>query len=272
MRKVIISVAPTSALTTSIHPSELAQEVIEAGQAGAAMVHMHVRDLQGRLTEDLRVYKEIVEAITAESDIVIQASTGGVSNLTIEERCAPLLYDKVETVSLNVGSVNLGDVVYLNPLPDVKYCVEQIIRNGKIPEIEIFELGMIQTVTDLDRQFNLPKPILYDIVLGHRGGAPATIDALIAMRSCIPKDALWGITHAYRQDYSIITAAIAMGASLVRIGFEDSDYMNERRKASSNVELVEKLAGIIRAMELEVASPEDARRMLNVPRRGFGDS
>lgn len=265
MRKVIISVAPTSALVTSIDPQALADEVLAANRAGAAMVHMHVRGLDGKLTEDTSVYIDTVERIVKESDIVIQASTGGVSELTIEQRCAPLSYDKVETVSLNVGSVNLGEAIYKNPIGDVRYCVEQLMKYGKVPEIEVFEIGMIQTVLELDQRYSLPKPLMFDIVLGHPGGAPATIDALIAMRSLVPRDALWGITHAHRTDYSIIAAAIAMGASLVRIGFEDSDYLNSECRATHNAELVAKIADIIRSMELEVATPQDAREILGVP-------
>lgn len=264
MRKIIVSVAPTPASAASLDPAELAREVIACRRAGAAMVHMHVRGLDGRLTDDIRVYQETAEAIRAGSDIVIQASTGGLSAMTIEQRCAPLRYGRVETASLNVGSVNLGDAVYLNPLPDVKHCIRQIKAYGKMPEIEIFEIGMIHTVLELDKEIGLPKPLLFDIVLGHPGGAPATIDALTAMRSCLPKDALWGTTHAYRQGYDILAAAIAMGASLVRIGFEDSDWLSAERKAADNVELVEKLVTIIRAMELEPATPEEARRILNV--------
>ncbi|WP_339316653.1 3-keto-5-aminohexanoate cleavage protein [Paenibacillus sp. FSL R10-2734] len=264
MRKVIISVAPTSASVTSIHPQQLAEEVVAANRAGAAMVHMHVRDLKGQLTSDIQVFQETVECITKVSDIVIQASTGGLSELTIQERCAPLSYNKVETVSLNVGSVNLGEAIYKNPIGDVRYCVEQILKFGKTPEIEVFELGMIQTVLELDRRYELPKPLMFDLVLGHQGGAPATINALIALRSLVPPDALWGVTHANRTDYSIIAAAIAMGASLVRIGFEDSDYLSIDRRAEHNAELVSKVADIIRSMELEVASPQDARQMLGV--------
>ena len=109
--KVLISVAPVSAADKHIDPKKIAKDVIECAKAGAAMVHLHVREKDGSLTPDLTVLKETVELIRAESDIIIQASTGGISNLTIEERCAPLYYDKVEACSLNVGSTNLGNVV-----------------------------------------------------------------------------------------------------------------------------------------------------------------
>ncbi len=264
MRKVIISVAPTSALSKTIDPQALAAEVTACAKAGAGMVHMHVRDRQGNLTDDISVFRETVEEIRKQSDIVIQASTGGVSGMNIEQRCQPLYYDKVETASLNVGSVNLGEAVYQNPIADVRYCVQKIKEQHKYPEIEVFEIGMIQAVMELDQEFNLPKPLLFDIVLGHKGEAPATIDALISMRKFIPKDALWGFTHAYRRDYTLMAAAIAMGASLVRIGFEDSNYYDESAFAKSNVELVERVAHLIRSIGLEVATPDDVRAMFRL--------
>ena len=116
MHKVLISVAPVSAADTHPDPAVIAADVIQSAREGAGQVHLHVRDLHGALTPDLTVFKETVEPIAAASDIVIQASTGGVSRLTIEERCAPLYYDRVETCSLNVGSVNLGEAVYINPI------------------------------------------------------------------------------------------------------------------------------------------------------------
>lgn len=97
--KILISVAPVSAADHDINPKKIAQDVIACAEAGAAMVHLHVRDKKGNLTSDLSVLKETVERIREQSDIVIQASTGGVSNLTIEERCAPLYYDKIEACS-----------------------------------------------------------------------------------------------------------------------------------------------------------------------------
>ncbi len=264
MRKILISVAPTAATDTNIDPAAIAEDVINCAKAGAGMVHMHVRKADGSLTDDLTVFKQIVELIRKESDIVIQASTGGVSDLTIGQRCAPLYYDAVETTSLNVGSCNLGTAIYKNPIDEVKYCIEEIIKTGKVPEIEVFEIGMIHTVCELRKEFKFHAPLLFSIVLGHPGIAPATIKALTAMRSFIPDDALWGITHAYRRDYDIFTAALGMGASTVRVGFEDSKFLDNGTEAATNLPIVEKVAALIKATGNSPATPSEARQMLGL--------
>ena len=258
--KVLISVAPVSAADKHIDPKKIAADVIACAKAGAAMVHLHVRDKDGSLTPDLSVLKEIVELIRAQSDIIIQASTGGVSNLTIEERCAPLYYDEVEACSLNVGSTNLGDAVYGNPIPEVKYCVNEIIKTGKTPEIEVFEIGHTHMVQELRKEF----PILFSVVLGHPGEAPATPEALAAMVNFIPKDTIWGITHAHRRDFGIIAGALGLGARTVRIGFEDSNYLDPMTQAETNLPLVEKTVNLLRAMDKEPMTPNEARQMLNM--------
>lgn len=264
MRKVLISVAPVSASDKIIDPKKIADDVIECEKAGAGMVHLHVRDHYGNLTADLTVFRETIERIREQSNIIIQASTGGVSKLTIQERCAPLYDDLVEATSLNVGSCNLGTAVYCNPIDEVEYCLSQIIKTNKVPEIEVFELGMIHTVKELRKKFKLHDPLLFSIVLGHIGAAPATIEALTAMRSFIPQDALWGITHAHRRDYGIFTAALGMGASTVRIGFEDSNYVDATTQTDKNFILVERAARLISSVGLSPASPQEARNMLNI--------
>ncbi len=267
--KVIISVAAVSATDTNIVPQKIADDVIACAKAGAAMVHLHVRDYDGKLTKDLSVIKETVDLIKKESDIIIQISTGGVSNLTIEERCAPLYMDTVEATSLNVGSVNLGKAVYCNPIDDVKYCVGEILEQGITPEVEVFELGMINTTEKLRKEFSFQNPLLYAVVLGHEGAAPAQPEALGAMVGYLPKNenTLWGITHANRRQFDIIGAAVGMGASVVRVGFEDSNYLDEEEKAKTNLQLVEKTAALIRAMDKEPATAKEARQMLNITRR-----
>lgn len=262
--KILISVAPVSAADKEIDPVRIANDVIACAKAGAAMVHLHVRDRQGNLTPDLSVLKEIVERIREKSDIVIQASTGGVSDLTIEERCAPLYYDKVETCSLNVGSTNLGNSVYCNPIWEVKYCVNEIIKTGKIPEIEVFEIGHTHMVRELQEEFQMREPVWFSVVLGHKGEAPATPDALMAMVNFIPKDVIWGITHANRRDFGIIAGALGLGARTVRIGFEDSNYLNPVTQVDSNVVLVEKTVRLLHAMDKEPMTPQEARKMLHI--------
>lgn len=234
------------------------------------MVHLHVRDRNGRLTQDLSLLEETVRYIRSECDIVIQASTGGVSDLTIKDRCRPVFADWVEAASLNVGSVNLGDQVYINPIKDVYYCVEQILDNHKIPEIEVFEIGMIKTAKDLAMKYEFTDPILFSIVLGHIGAAPATARTLKSMLEALDEffpekgKILWGITHAHRTDFQIIKTALDLGASTVRIGFEDSRYLDRNTGADTNLQLVEAVAGIVKEKEMMPASPDEIRAMLNI--------
>lgn len=263
-QKVMISVAPVSASDKNIDPQKIAEDVTACAKAGAAMVHLHVRDKNGALTPDLSVFQETVELIRAQSDIIIEASTGGVSKLTIEERCAPLYYDKVEACSLNVGSTNLGNSVYSNPIPEVKYCVSEILKQKKTPEIEVFELGHTNMVTELRKEYPFADPILFSIVLGHPGEAPATPEALAAMIQFIPKDTLWGITHAYRKDFGIIAAALGLGAKTVRIGFEDSSWIDPVTEADSNLPLVKKTVHLLHAMDKEPMTPEEARAFFHI--------
>lgn len=270
MKKVLISVAPVAATDRYIDPAAIAKDVIACSKAGAAMVHLHVRDRFGQLTPDLSLLEETVRCIRSECDIIIQASTGGVSNLNIGERCAPVFADWVEANSLNVGSVNLGNAVYRNPIDEVHYCVDQIIKNRKTPEIEVFEIGMIKTVKDLSQQYAFVKPILFSVVLGHIGAAPATVRTLKSMLAAIDEffpnegEALWGITHAHRRDFEIMKTALDMGASTVRIGFEDSDYINETTRVAANLPLVEEIADIIKSKNMMPATPDEARAMLNI--------
>lgn len=272
MKKILISVAPVAATDILNNPRAIAKDVIACSKAGAGMVHLHVRDLNGQLTPDLSLLEETVRYIRSECDIVIQASTGGVSNMTIQERCAPVSADWVEANSLNVGSVNLGDAVYCNPIHEVNYCVEQIIRNHKIPEIEVFEIGMIKTVKDLAMRYDFVKPILFSVVLGHIGAAPATVRTLQSMLEALyeffPEEGemLWGITHAHRKDFEIMKTALDMGASTVRIGFEDSNFLNPTTQVDTNLVLVQEIADIIKTKGMMPATPDEIRRMLGIAR------
>jgi len=260
--KVIISVAPVSAVPHEIDSRLLANEIVKCAAEGAAMVHLHVRDKNGHLTDDMTEFTACTSFVRQNSDIVIQASTGGISEMDIDKRCLPLYSPVVETCSLNVGSVNLGNAVYQNPIGDVMKCVETILEQKKVPEIEIFELGMIGAVRRLDNKFNFPRPMLMNLVVGHEGGCPADPKALTALWQYMDEE-FWGFTHAHRKDFTLMACALGLGAGLVRIGLEDSPYL-ENSIQSSNPPLVAALVNLIQAMGLEPATPREARVMLGL--------
>ena len=268
MKKILISVAPVDAADTIYDPIKTAEDVIRCYHAGAAMVHLHVRDKKGKLTSDLALLEQTVSIIRKETDMVIEISTGGVSDLTIEERCRPCTAPWIEVNSLNVGSVNLGEAVYQNPIQDVKYCVKQILENHKWPEIEVFELGMINTVLELSREFSFSKPILFAFVFGHGGEMPATPQALHHMRTYLKelfpeeRQALWGYTEAHRKDWKMVEMALDSGASAIRIGFEDSHMLSPEEIAVSNEPLVKKAVELVHERKMECMTPFEIREMM----------
>lgn len=270
MRKVMISVAPVAATDTEIRPDKIAQDVFRCYENGASMVHLHVRDAQGRLTPDMSLLKETVDRIREKCDIVIEISTGGVSELTIEERCQPCYAPYVEATSLNVGSVNLGEAVYRNPIAEVKYCVRQILENRKTPEIEVFELGMIHTVYELTKEFEFADPVLFALVFGHGGEMPATRAALDHMVQFLDetfgeeKPYLWGYTQAHRKDWEMVRYALNKGAFSVRIGFEDSDYLTPDERVSENAPLIARAAQLVREAGAEPMTPDEVRAALGI--------
>lgn len=291
MRKVLLSVAPVEAAPHEIIPEAIASDVYDCYQAGACMVHLHVRDRMAALTPDLSLLQETVEAIRKRCDIVVEISTGGVSDLTIEERCHPCTPAWVEANSLNVGSVNLGASVYRNPIDEVKYCVEQILSNGKVPETEVFELGMIHTLRCLTEEFPFKDPLLLALVFGHGGEMPATKTALHHMLACLDEEfgsrvcdrapallkispdlerperarrVLWGYTQAGRRDWDMMAYALSQGANSLRVGFEDSAYLDPQTIVKTNAPLIEKAASLIRESGAEAMTPNEARALLGI--------
>lgn len=263
MRKIIISLAPVAA-STPVDAAQLARDAACSVTAGAAMCHLHCRRPDGRLTPDITYMAECFDRIREHTDVIVQASTGGVSDMTIEERCRPLDYIRTESASLNAGTTNLGEAVYLNSPEDIRYCTRLVSERGILPEIEVFDIGMIHNMERIAAEIPLREPLLFNLVFGHKGGMQPTIEALTAFRSFIPGHAIWGVTHFGRRDWHFLAAAIAMGASVVRIGFEDSNYLGPGQTAEYNWQLVEKLAALIRAMDFAPASPRDAREILGL--------
>ncbi|MDO4340894.1 MAG: 3-keto-5-aminohexanoate cleavage protein [Eubacteriales bacterium] len=266
MRKVIISVAPVAGSDPLI-PEQLAEDVAKCAEYGASMCHLHCKTREGKLTPDIGNLVQAFEKILEKTDVVVQASTGGISEMNIEQRCYPLEYQKVESASLNGGSTNLGEAVYRNSFDDIRYCARACYDRLIIPETEVFDIGMIHNVELVRKEVPMRTPVIYNLVFGHKGGMQPTIEALMAFRSFVPKDALWGITHFGRDNWTFLAAAVAAGASIVRIGFEDSRYLKEGIMANYNYEEVRYLADLIHQMGMETATPKETREMMGIPEK-----
>lgn len=265
-QKVIISVAPVAGPDPLI-PELLAEDVARCVEAGASMCHLHAKTRKGPLTPDISNISEAFDQILERCDIVVQVSTGGISDMNIQERCHPLAYHRAESASLNGGSTNLGEAIYCNSFEDIRYCAKACYERDIIPEIEVFDIGMLHNMELMKQAQAMHEPMLFNLVFGHKGGMQPSIEALVAFRSFVPKDSLWGVTHYGRDNWWFLAAAIAMGASLVRIGFEDSRYLAAETVATSNEELVKKLVDIVHSMEKQVATPDEVREILKIRKR-----
>lgn len=228
------------------------------------MVHLHVRDEHGVPTADLKAFSRTLNLIRRGSDIIIQGSTGGASNLSLEERCVSLEEPRVEVASLNMGSVNFGDGVYINTIPDIRYWADRMKRRRVLPELEVFDLSMMSTSASLAGDATLDSPLHFNFCLGFHGALPADADMLLYLKSKLLPGSSWGMIHDGMGDLSLLASALGMGASGVRVGFEDSIYFAAGKKARTNALLVERLVELVHQMGLEVATPSEARAMLGL--------
>ncbi len=271
-KKVIISVAPVShsgkqvpaGCRNPVRAEEVAGEIINCAAAGAGMVHLHVRDDSGEQTFELDVFKRTLDIVTSKTDIVIQGSTGGLADLTLEERCVCLEDPRVEVASLNMGSVNFGEDVYINTLPDIRFWADRMKARRVKPELECFDLSMVETSMLLADEGVIDRPLHFNFCLGTHGALSARPQNLSFMQALVEDGAHWGLTDDRMPDFSLLACALSMGASVVRVGFEDSFYYAPGKTAGSNAELVEHLARLIVSLGFKIASPGEARQILNL--------
>lgn len=268
-RKILIAIAPVGTdipegIQNPLSPEQVAAETIACAKAGAGMVHLHVRDVEGNQIADTTEFSRTLDIIREKSDIIIQGSTGGVSELSLEERCTALDDPRVEVASLNMGSANFDEGVYINTLPDIRYWANRMSEAGVTPELEVFEAGMVNNIKILYDENVLRRPPIYNFCLGFRGALPASADNLHFLKSIIPPDVPWGFVHHGMNNLSLLATAAGMGASIVRVGFEDSIYLSPGRAAARVVDLVENIVSLIRRMGMEIATPSEAKELLRI--------
>lgn len=274
MEKLIITAAICGAeVTKEQNPAvpysveEIVREAKSAVDAGAAIVHVHVREDDGTPTQSKERFKECIDAIyEACPDVILIPSTGGAVGMTAEERLQPTEL-MPEMATLDCGTCNFGDEVFENTMPMMRAFGKRMIENGIKPEYECFEMGHIATVLQMVRKGQIPgEPLQFNFVLGVPGCTPATVPNLCWLVNAIPAGSTWTATGIGRNAFTLAAAAIAMGGN-VRVGFEDNLYIEKGVLAKSNGELVEKVARIARELGREIANPEEARKILGLKPR-----
>ena len=256
-------------------PEEYAKEVRRARDAGASMVHIHARTPEGVPTVAVEHYRAMTRAILAETpDIIVNFSTGWVG-LPMAERVAHITDLKPEIGALNMGSMNYAkysgkrkgfvfNFVFENNFEDIIFLLERMQEAGVKPECECFDVGHVESVAPLVDLGVIEPPIQFSLIHGVLGGIQATARNLAHMASVVPAGSTWGVIAISREQWTMVGASAALGGN-VRVGFEDNFYLPSGEMASSNGDLVEAAAQIVRLQGREVAEPAEARRLLSLP-------
>jgi 3-keto-5-aminohexanoate cleavage enzyme len=237
--------------------------VLGAARAGASIAHIHARSADGEITQSAAVYDEIRERIRAGgSDIVLNFTTGGALGMSFDER-RESLRGGPEVASLNAGSLNFGPTgdIYPNPRWFIDELAEEMAERRIVPEYECFELGMAVTAAELSTA--AVSPGMMHMVLGVTGGAPASVELVCQFAALVPDGTPWMATGIGRHNYPIMAATLARGGH-VRTGLEDVVWMARGRYATSNAELVERAVALCEAVGRPVASPQQARELLQI--------
>lgn len=274
MAKLIITAAICGAeVTKEQNPAvpytveEIVREAKSAVEAGAAIVHLHVREDDGTPTQSKARFKECIDAIYKECpDVILIPSTGGAVGMTAEERLQPTeLFPEMAT--LDCGTCNFGDDVFENTMPIMRAFGKRMLENDIKPEYECFEMGHLDTILNMAKKGQVPgAPMQFNFVLGVQGCTPATVQNLAWLVNAIPAGSTWTATGIGRHAFTLAAHAIAMGGN-VRVGFEDNLNLEKGVPAKSNGELVAKVVRIAKELGREIATSAEAREILSLPPR-----
>ncbi len=300
MSKVIISCAITGAIHTPsmsdalpITPEQIARASIDAAEAGAAIIHLHARDPEtGMPSPDPATFMRFLPVIKQATDAVLNVTTGGGLNMTVEERLAAPLVTKPEMCSLNMGSMNFNiagagarvtnwkhdweqpylasteDFIFRNTFRDIARIVELMGHgHGTRFEFECYDVGHLYNLAHCLDQGIVEAPLFVQTIFGITGGIGADPRNLMFMRETADRlfggDYVWSVLAAGRHQMGFTTMAGILGGN-VRVGLEDSLYIGRGKMASSNAEQVTKIRRILEDLSLEIATPAEARAMLHL--------
>ncbi len=270
MYKIVITCAITGAETTRkdnvnlpITPEEIAQAAYDAYNAGASILHLHVRDKDGLPTQDLKVFKETMNIVRRKCDIVIEVTTGGAVGMTLEERIQPLQLEP-EIASLDCGTTNFGDDYILNTLPMIRKVAGIMQDYGIRPTLECFDLSHIDTSLVLIKEGLIKAPFHYGLVLNAPGGVRYDAETLGFFVKRLPENSFWtAIGIGGKASLMAIYGAISFGG-FIRVGLEDNVYYSKGVLAESNAQLVERAVRIAKEFGCEIAEPDYVRGILKL--------
>jgi len=271
MEKLIITACICGAEVTKEHNpavpytiEETVREAKSAYDAGASVIHLHVREDDGTPTQSKDRFQECMDAIYKECpDVIIQPSTGGAVGMTDLERLQSTeVTPTPEFATLDCGTVNFGgDEIFVNTDNTIMNFAKIMKERGIKPELEVFDKGMIDIALKVDKKGLLVHPLHFDFVLGIQ--MTATVRDLTFMVGSIPVGSTWAVAGIGRYEFEMATAGIIMGGH-VRVGFEDNLYIEKGVLAKSNGELVEKVVKIADIFHRDIASPDEARQIMSI--------
>jgi len=276
--KVIITVAQTGAwplVTKALNPNlpeqpeEIAESAYACYQEGAAICHIHARDKEGKSTGTQEVFQEIHDRIRSKCNVILQDSTGGGPNLTLEQRIE-CLHAKPEMASLNMGSLmrvvgQYKGIAFANLREDIETYVTRMREMGVKPEMEVYSHAMFREVENLVKKGLVEKPYYINLVLGmtYQGALEATPKYLNSLIDFLPEGVIFNVTAVGAAQLPLTTLGMILGGC-IRVGMEDNIYFRRGELAKNNAQLVARAVRIARELNKEPATPDDARKILGM--------
>ncbi len=288
-RKIVITCALTGSFDTPgknpavpVTPEQIATSALDAATAGAAVVHIHVRDLKTtKASMELSLYEEVVKRIREKNDdLVLNLTTGaggrflpgaddpqkpgpGTTLASPEARVRHVEALKPEICTLDVATLNFGETVFINTPAHLRIMADRAKAAGVKPEVEVFDLGHIELAKRLIADGHIAEPPLFQLCLGIPWGAPATPETMASMRDRLPANAVWSAFGISRAEFPMAAVAASLGGH-VRVGLEDNLYVSRGELASSNAALVEKAVTLLELLDYTIAKPAEAREIFGL--------
>ena len=251
-----------------ITPREIADEAARCREAGAAVIHLHVRNDDGSPTQSAERFAETLEAIRKKTDCIIQTSTGGAVGMSIAERAGPLAC-KPEMATLNCGTINFGEDVFVNTRPQIRDLAARIKAAGSVAELECYDVGHVEEAVRLLEEGAIGAPLHFQFVLGIPGGIGAREEHVTYLRSLLPAGATWAVAAVGRHQQPMTELAMRSGGH-ARVGLEDNIYLSKGVLAEGSAPLVSRAAAYAKSVGRVLLEPEQARKHLGLAARKVG--